>query len=127
MTATQQRYQPGGDIYARLAADYGTANANYIAGVAASGGDINAAIVRVKHGESLPESYWGILGNQLYNEPLNAPLEQAGTVLSNASQSAGAQVSKVARHWFTWVVALALGGYALWKLGGLKGIKRALA
>lgn len=80
MTAAQiARYQPGGDIYAKLAGKYGTQSADLVA-VAASTGDrfkITDALATVKNGAPLEDSTSSILIDQLITDPLAAPLEAA--------------------------------------------------
>jgi hypothetical protein len=84
-----QRYQPGGDIYATLAGQYGYGPADVIAAAATTGDEtqINAALVRVKYGSDLPTSTVAILGNQLATDPLAAPFESANNILGNTFAS----------------------------------------
>lgn len=81
-----QRYQPSGDIYETLAAQYGVGAADTIAAAAATGDErqINAALVRVKFGSDMPTNTLAIFGNQLATDPLAAPLESANNIARNS-------------------------------------------
>lgn len=96
------RYQIGGDIYKSFLEKYGQAGAATIAAAALSGDEkeINAAIVRVKFGSQLDPSMLDAFGNQIYNDPLGATLDQAATVLSNTTDSANAAAKKVIGNLF---------------------------
>jgi hypothetical protein len=83
--ATIARYQPGGDFYTTLSAQYGTAAADQIAAAAATGvqGAVAEAIGEVKDGSPLDISTLDILANQLVTDPLAAPLADANSLLNN--------------------------------------------
>jgi hypothetical protein len=83
--ATIQRYQPGGDIYASLAASYGTPGAQQVATAALTGDEtqVNAALTQVKYGAPLNTSTAEIFGTQLATDPLGAPLADLNTALGN--------------------------------------------
>ncbi len=87
--STIDRYQPGGDIYTKLLAQYGQANADSIAAAARTGDEtqVNSALVSAKNGAPLNTSTWGIFGNQIITDPLAAPLEGANTLLGNTFMS----------------------------------------
>ena len=58
---------------------------------------------------NLNESFLSILGGQLYNDPLGAPIEQAGDIAKAATKAA-------VGNWGVWViVALAIGGFILYR------------
>ncbi|HXE43236.1 MAG TPA: hypothetical protein VN516_09450 [Candidatus Baltobacteraceae bacterium] len=83
--ATIKRYQPGGDIYAQLVAQFGTASANAIAQAALTGdrGQVANAIENAKGIAAAPSTgFWGQLGTQLANDPLGAPIDSLNNQLS---------------------------------------------
>jgi hypothetical protein len=90
-SATIARYQPNGDFYATLVAQYGTASANAVAAAAATGdnnGEVNAALAdaRTRAGITKGEqdaSTLDALGNQLATDPLGAPLAGLNNVVGN--------------------------------------------
>jgi len=83
------RYQPGGDIYGSLQAQYGTAGADSVAQAALTGDEtqVNAALVAVKFGGPLNTSTLSLFGQQLATNPLGAPIEslnnQIGKVIGD--------------------------------------------
>lgn len=89
--ATIARYNPGGDIYAQLEAQYGRPGALLIAQAATTGDRdaVNNAIERVRgHGEKLDDSTARIFWGQITTDPFDAPLSTLnkglGTVWSSA-------------------------------------------
>jgi hypothetical protein len=116
---TIQRYQPGGDIYAKLAAQYGATKANAIA-VAALTGDhtaINAAIVRAKYGADKNTNTAKIFVDQILTDPLAAPLENVNSVLANTIKS-------IFKN--PWVLFSA-GLIVIYLFGGFDWLKRRIA
>lgn len=81
-----QRYQVGGDIYQRLAQQFGTPGADAIAAAAATGDEtaVNDALVQVKYGNPLDTSTADIFTNQMLTDPLAAPLEGVNTAIGNS-------------------------------------------
>lgn len=84
------RYQPGGDIYAQLEAQYGR-NAALLIAQAAQTGDrtaLNEAIAQVRHGAKLNDSTARIFWAQVTTDPFDAPLDSLnkgiGTIVSSA-------------------------------------------
>lgn len=115
MNALTQRYAPGGDIYAQLAADYGANGAQRVfaaAQEAEASGDrslVADAIGQLKYGDNLNDSTLSILGSQLYNDPLGAPIDAAGNVAKAATKAA-------LGNWGVYViVAVVIGGVILWR------------
>lgn len=85
------RYQPGGDIYARLKAQYGDAGAALVA-IAAQSGDraqVTDALDRVKYGERLNDSTLEIFLGQLATAPLDAPLDALDSAVDRIFDSKG--------------------------------------
>lgn len=80
------RYQPGGDIYARLASQYGQAGADRVARADASGVPyaVNDALVAIRHGDPLSTSTTGIFLDNITSDPLGAPLESANNQIAKA-------------------------------------------
>lgn len=89
--ATIQRYQRGGDIYNRLAGEYGTPTADMLAAAAATGerANLTEALARVKYGTPLNESTGSILAQQLINDPLAAPLDALDSAVNKVFDSSG--------------------------------------
>lgn len=83
---TIQRYQPGGDIFNKLATAYGFDDANAIAAAARTGSETNvtAAIASAKYGKSLNDSTASIFLDQITTNPLAAPLESANRITGNS-------------------------------------------
>ena len=115
MNALTQRYAPGGDIHATLTAKYGANGAARVfeaAQEAERTGDrslVADAIGQLKYGDDLNKSTLSLFGSQIYNEPLQAPLEQASRIAENA-------VKTSLGNWGIWVIVAALvGGFILWR------------
>ncbi|MDE2105988.1 MAG: hypothetical protein KGL39_52685 [Patescibacteria group bacterium] len=108
------RYQPGGDIYQTLAAEYGTSVADTIAAAAATGDRTQLANALENAKGVAPATNTSTIDNfvsQLYNDPLSAPLEQANTVLTNT----GATLAKSTGIQTVVVLALiGVGIYLFW-------------
>lgn len=68
-----QRYQPGGDIFVKLSAQFGGATARVIAQAAMTGDEhqVNAAIDHAKYGADKPTSVVGILAGQSPSDWVN--------------------------------------------------------
>jgi hypothetical protein len=79
-----QRYQPGGDIYASLLADYGRNGALLVSQAALSGDSrrVTEAIAQVRNGARLTESAAALFVKQITTDPLGAPLDAANRQLS---------------------------------------------
>ena len=84
-----QRYQPGGDIYASLAAEYGKPGADQVASVAWTGdrSKVTEAVTSISHGGPLETSTAAIFSEQIMTDPFGAPLETANKGLGNLSKS----------------------------------------
>jgi hypothetical protein len=84
-----QEYQPGGDIYNTLAAQYGAQNANNIAQAALSGDEsqVNAAIAQAQFGTPLTTSTTSIFASEIVTDPLAAPLDDLNTLIKNSVAS----------------------------------------
>lgn len=82
-----ERYQPGGDIFQKIADQYGLEAANRVSVAAASGkqGAIADALAAVKHGPARNESTAAEFWNQLATDPFAAPLKSANNQLSKLS------------------------------------------
>jgi hypothetical protein len=118
--ALVQRYQPGGDIYAKLEAKYGRNGALLVAQAARSGTDrvdISDAIARAEFGERLDDSTASIFLKQIATNPLGAPLDAANNALKNAA------LSFLKNPWVLLTLAIAL----FVMLGGLDLVKRKVA
>jgi len=118
-TTTVNRYQPGGDIYAKLLAQYGQGNADAIAQAARSGDEsqVNAAIVNAKYGPALDTSTLDAFGNQLATDPLGAPLAGLNNIVGNTV------FSFLQSPWVLGAVALGLFFF----FGGADYLRRKLA
>lgn len=112
------RYQPGGDIYAKLEAKYGTAGADRVAAADASGelGAVNEALTELKYGAPLNDSTTSIFFDQVTTDPLGAPLESANNQLANV-------VKDIVKNPYV-LAALAL--YLFLQLGGFNWLRRQL-
>ena len=112
------RYQPGGDIYASLQSQYGTASADAIAQAALSGDEtqVNAALTQAKFGAPLDASTASNFYTQVTTNPLAAPLASLNTGLANTLMA-----------FLKSPAVLLVGGLALFVwLGGLDWIKGSL-
>lgn len=109
-----QRYQPGGDIYARLEATYGRQGALIVSQAALTGDRfaVTNAIERVKYGERMSDSTARIFWAQITTDPFEAPLETLNTALE---ASAGSLVKNILRN--PWVLLL-VAGLIFYALGG---------
>lgn len=85
-----QRYQPGGDIYARSVEKYGSEAAQRLASAARTGGDpaVFALLAELRSGPARNESTFSAFVDQITTDPFDAPLDSAnkgiGTVLGSA-------------------------------------------
>lgn len=79
------RYQPGGDIYAKLVSQYGTGGADQVAAAALTGDRllVTNAIAQAEYGAKLTDSTLAIFGNQIATDPLAAPLASAEKISAN--------------------------------------------
>lgn len=112
--ATIARYQPGGDIYARLEASYGRQGALLVSQAALTGDRfaVTDAIERVRYGERMSESTARIFWRQITTDPFDAPLETLNTALE---ASAGSLVKNIFKN--PWVLLL-VAGLIFYALGG---------
>lgn len=118
------RYQPGGDIYAKLQAQYGTQAANEIAAAAATNDrDKLSEALNIAAGRGpsdAPASTWSIFWSQITNDPFAAPLESANNALGTIGISAILGVLK--NPW----VLLTVAGILFYLLGGFTWLRRHL-
>lgn len=119
MTATQQRYQPGGDIYAKLLLQYGRDAANKMAAAAASPDpyDENEVMAEIRNGPRLNDSTASLFFERVTTDPLAAPLESANNHIGNA-------VLGVLKN--PWVL-FAIVVFAFYQLGGFNWLRKQLA
>lgn len=116
---TIARYQPGGDVYAKLVAQYGTPDANRIAFAARSGDGAalaNAIEIVRGHGGERSESTLGLFATQIATDPLAAPLDALNKPL-------GAAVWSLLKN--PWVL-LAFGLVLFFWLGGSDFLRKRL-
>jgi hypothetical protein len=125
---TIDRYQPGGDLYASIQSQYGNDAANAAASAAATGSNdtLNLTLSNIRRGTytvGSPNggtSTWGNFFSQLYNDPLGAPLQQAGVVASNTASDVNSTLKGVLGSLFsnplTLLLTLAVGGVVVWLL-----------
>lgn len=120
---TAARYQPGGDLFAQIAADYGAAAAARVAEAARSGDVdvVNRALSAARRGElgtpeALNESTAALFWQQITTNPLSAPLDSLNKQL-------GLAVWNVFKNPFVLVLVVAVVFYLL---GGVGWVKRKL-
>lgn len=113
--------QPEGDIYSGLVEKYGQAVADNAAAAALSGDEysINQTIA----GARLNDSFWSNLGGQLYNDPFNAPIEQANKIFSNAGKALKKAISDNIGNPLLWAGIIGGGILIFWWVGGFKLIR----
>lgn len=102
-----KRYQPGGDLYQKAAAQFGTAAANDIARSALTGDqrEVNSAFQRaLNYGAPLETSTTKIFFNQIATDPLGAPLDSANAAIGNVF---GSTLGGILRN--PWVLAVIAG------------------
>ncbi len=85
---TVQRYQPGGDLYAKLVSQYGQASADAIAQAAATG-DRTALANAIENARGIAAnsgstSTWSNFWSQITTDPLAAPLSGANNLIGNS-------------------------------------------
>jgi hypothetical protein len=123
MSATLiQRYQPGGDIYAGLVSRYGKNAADAAAAAAKQTGDeqkVNEAITGAYYGAPLNTDTTAILLNQLETNPLGAPLEGLGGIVSNTIGSVENLLAKTVKTTLTnpLFLGLTVTALAVWLIG----------
>jgi hypothetical protein len=131
--ATITRYQPGGDIYATLVSQYGQNAADTLATAARSGDEsqVNAALATIRNGAPKDDSLTDALASQLYNDPLGAPLDQAGTILSNTLSAAGnaakAATNAIIGNWGAWLLVGAVSIGLFFYFGGSAFVRRRIS
>lgn len=83
------RYQPGGDLFGKIEAQYGYAAAQKVAAAARTGNSRNVTdvIVMLRHGSALPESTTLILAKTLVTDPLGAPLDAANQAITTLGKN----------------------------------------
>jgi len=117
------RYQPGGDIYAKLEVTYTRKGALVVAQAAQSGDQfaVTDALERVKYGERLSESTARLFWGQITTDPFEAPLASANKAIGTIGSSAIIGLFK--NPWVLVAVAAlvfyALGGFG-WAWNKLK-------
>jgi hypothetical protein len=116
------RYQPGGDIYAKLQSQYGTQAANEVAAAAATNDrDKLAEALNIAAGRGpsdAPQSTWSVFWGQITTDPLAAPLESANNALGTIGASAIIGLFK--NPW----VLLTVAGVVFYLLGGFTWLRR---
>jgi len=112
--ATIQRYQPGGDIYAQLEAQWGRPGALTVAQAALTGdrAAITEALAQLKSGDPRDESTARLFWSQITTDPFDAPLSSLNSGLGVFGRSA---IIGVLRN--PWVL-LALAAVVLYAIGG---------
>lgn len=124
-------FQPGGTAYNNAVAQYGVSGANTLASAAATGDEtqLQNAIEAIR-GEptAQDDSTTDAFISQLYNDPLGAPLDQLGTVLSNTDTAAEGVARGVIGDLLTspgLLIGLAVVGIGVvFYFGGLSSIKK---
>ena len=126
-------YARGTAIYNSIQAQYGTATADQEwrdAITAERNGDNVDGVWRANYTAKLqgkdaapPDtSFWDQFGTQIYNDPLAAPLEQGGKILSGTITAAGdaakGVVKKFAGNWGAWLIGGVLVLAAFLYFGG---------
>lgn len=131
--ANPEKYQRGGEYYNKLAQQFSIAAAEQIAAAARTGDQptLNDALAVARNdGTRRDDSFYSALADQLYNEPLGAPLEQAGKVLSNTGKALGDSAKRVVEtatgNWGLWIVGLVVIGAAFFYFGGGEVVRRRL-
>lgn len=137
MTTTQQaRYAPGGDIYADVERQFGRqwANRAYAASLYDDDGrtlrnvlnDARQAARGADMARPGSDSTWENLADQLYNDPFDAPLDQAGDIVRRTLESGQDQFKKAASTWLFWLLLVGgVIGIVLY-VGGVTGLKKLL-
>ena len=84
--ATIFRWQQGGDLYAQVQQQYGTAAADAVAQAAQTGDRVAVAqaLTTAKYGAPLDTSVTDILANQLATDPLAAPAADLNSLIQNS-------------------------------------------
>ena len=126
-------YARGTTLYNSLEATYGTDKAvqAWRDAIAAERSGVNVdgvwradylAALQGKNAPALDGSFWSVLGGQIYNDPLAAPLEQGGKILSSTVTAAGDAakgiVTKFAGNWGAWLIGGVLVLAAFLYFGG---------
>lgn len=115
MTPDQiQRYQPGGDIYARLETERGRTGALLVAQAALTGDRtaITEALAQLNSGDPRDESTARQFWSQVTNDPFDAPLESLNKGFGTVFKSAGLGILR--NPW----VLLALAAVVFFAIGG---------
>ena len=112
---------------------YGPGTANYTRVQNAQGTDAanaqwQSAITAEQNQTPLDTSTWDAFGNQIYNDPLGAPLAQAGKVAGNSFTALGnaakTAFSSAIGNWGMWIVVIILLVGAFFYLGGASVVRR---
>lgn len=126
-------YADGGTLYNSISAQFGDAIAKrqWADAIAAEKNGVNVdgawranelATITGKAKPALDGSFWSNLGGQLYNDPLAAPIKQAGKILGNTADAAGDQAKgifkKITGNWGTLLIIAALALAAFLYFGG---------
>ena len=126
-------YQAGGNGYAKFAAKYGTNAANVIAAAAATGdrSKLTAAITNVEYGPPMDTSTTSIFVGQVTNDPLAAPADAAGNLISKSLKDIGDAAKKVftagAGNLGIWLLVIVLLLAAFFYFGGAGVVRRKIA
>jgi len=124
------KYAPGTANWNAYASKFGEQGANYVYAKVLAGGSPADAVGDLKYGAGWQASAspWQLFWTQIYNAPLQAPIEQAGKVLSNAIESAGDAAKdaakKAAKNWGAWLIIGALLVGVFLYFGGAAIIKK---
>ena len=126
-------YARGTAIYNSIEAQFGTSTADqeWRDAIAAerNGDNVDGAWranytakLQGKDAANLDTSFWDQFGNQIYNDPLAAPADQAGKILGNTVTAAGnaakGVVAKIAGNWGAWLIGGVLVLAAFLYFGG---------
>lgn len=117
---TINRYQPGGDFYAKLQSLYGKAGADKAAAAALTGDNtqLNEALAELKFGgQPLNTNTFSLFANQLGTNPLAAPLSGLNSQIGTAFKEFLSN---------PWVLGSVLIFLFIW-LGGLTLVKGAFS
>jgi hypothetical protein len=122
MTANPHDYLPGTANWNRVAASQG---------VAAAQAQLQAVIDAERNGTPLDASTLDIFGDEIYNAPFQAPIEQASKIIDNAIKSAGDAAKNAAKaaagNWGIWIMGAVIVIGLLFYFGFGKVIRRKLS
>lgn len=125
----REKYYAGGEYYVQLQTQFGIATANQAAGAASTGQyDALQKILSnakqsvrtgapVTNGDYSDAGFWETLGGNLYNRPLQAPLEQL-------NQVAGNTIKSLIFNPFAGLIVVGVGVGAFYYFGGFKMLSK---